>query len=74
MTTLRITVDNQKNARLLSKILRNMNFVKKIEQEQTIGKNQYAALKQLFNNLEKGELFSSIQNPIDWQRELRNEW
>jgi hypothetical protein len=51
-----------------------MNFVKKIEQEQTIGKNQYAALKQLFNNLEKGELFSSIQNPIDWQRELRNEW
>jgi hypothetical protein len=29
MTTLKITVINKKNARLLSNILKNMNFVKK---------------------------------------------
>ncbi len=74
MTTLKITVDTQKNARLLSKILRNMNFVKKIEHEQVIEKNQYTKLQLLFNNIEKGELFSAINNPVEWQRELRNEW
>jgi hypothetical protein len=74
MTTLKITVDNQKNARFLSKILKNMNFVKKIEHEQVIEKNQYTKLKLLFNKVEKGELFSLINNPVEWQQEIRNEW
>jgi len=31
MTTLKITVDNRKNAQLLTKLLKSMTFVKKIE-------------------------------------------
>jgi len=33
MTTLKITVDNRKNAQLLSKLLKSMAFVKKVEED-----------------------------------------
>jgi hypothetical protein len=74
MTTLRITVDNKKNARLLSKILKNMNFVKKIEEENSASDNQYEILNKLFNTLEPGRLFNQIDDPLKWQKEIRDEW
>jgi DNA-binding transcriptional regulator WhiA len=33
MTTLKITVDNRKNAHLLSKLLKSMSFVKRVEED-----------------------------------------
>ena len=49
MTTLKITIDNKKNARLLTRILRNMKFVKTIELENTTVKNQYIRLNEILN-------------------------
>ena len=74
MTTLKITVDNKKNARLLSRLLRNMSFVKKVEEENRIVRNQYSNLKKLFNSIESGQLFENINDPVQWQKEIRNEW
>ena len=74
MTTLKITVDNKKNARLLSKVLKNMNFVKKIEEENKASDNQYKTLNKLFNNIEHGKVFTEVDDPVKWQKEIRDEW
>jgi hypothetical protein len=74
MTTIRITVDNKKNARLLTRILRNMNFVKRIEEDNNVVQNQFVVLKKMFGNLEPNNLFQEINDPVKWQREIRDEW
>jgi len=74
MTTLRITIDNKKNARLLSKVLKNMKFVKKIEEENRETSNQYANLNRIFSNIEPNSTFHDIHDPVKWQKDIRDEW
>ena len=74
MATIKITVDNKKKARLLTNFLRNMNFVEKIEEESTVVGDQYEILKKMFNDLEPNQIFREIDDPLKWQKELRNEW
>ena len=74
MTTLKVTVDNKKNARLLTRFLRNMNFVKKIEEENSVVKNQYTNLEKIFNTIESNDLFSGVKDPAKWQKKIRDEW
>jgi hypothetical protein len=74
MTTLKITVDNQKNARLLTKVLKNMSFIKNIEEENNVAPNQYAILKDMLNAIETDIMFQAITDPVNWQREIRDEW
>jgi hypothetical protein len=74
MTTLKITVDNKKNARLLTKILQNMKFVKRIEEENINVINQYNKLKQILSNIESNSIFRDIHDPVKWQKEIRDEW
>ncbi len=74
MTTLKITVNNKKNARLLSNILKNMNFVKKIEEENKASDNQYQTLDKLFNNIKPGKVFNEIDDPVKWQKDIRHDW
>jgi hypothetical protein len=76
MTALKITVDNQQNALMLMKMLKSMSFVKKIEADLPTDKtdNQYDGLKKILNTIEPGSLFSDIKDPIEWQKQIRNEW
>lgn len=76
MTTLKITVDNRKNARLLTKMLKSMAFVKKIEEDLPISLNsdQFVSLKKLFNAIEPDSMFRDINNPVEWQKNIRDEW
>lgn len=74
MTTLRVTIDNKKNARLLTNVLKNMAFVKKIEEENTVSDKQYKTLNKLFDNIETGKVFSEIDDPVKWQKEIRHDW
>ena len=75
MTTLKITVNNRSNAQLLTKLLKSMTFVKKIEEEipnnQT---NQYIQLNKILNSIEPGNMFPAIDDPIEYQKNIRNEW
>jgi predicted AAA+ superfamily ATPase len=73
MTTLKVTVDNKKNARLLTRFLRNMNFVKKIEEENSVVKDQYTNLGKIFNSIESNDLFSGVKDPVKWQKKIRDE-
>lgn len=75
MTTLKITVNNRKNAQLLTKLLKSMAFVKKVEEDLPISQtaNQYESLKHFLNNIEPESVFRTINNPVEWQKELRDE-
>ena len=76
MTTLKITVDNRKNAQLLTKLLKSMVFVKKVEEDLPVSErnDQFSMLKKIFNVTEPNSLFSSVINPVKWQKEIRDEW
>jgi hypothetical protein len=76
MTTIKITVDSPKNARLLTKLLRTMAFVKSIEEETPKSQehSQYIMLKNIFNSIEPGHMFRKINNPVEWQKNIRDEW
>jgi len=76
MTTLKITVNNRKNAQLLTKMLKSMAFVKKIEEDLPVTQNtdQFVTLKNIFSAIEPDSMFRDIMNPVEWQKSIRDEW
>lgn len=76
MTTLKITIDNKKNAQLLKRLLNTMSFVINVEEVQSVSlvSNQFIILKKFFNAIEPDSLFTKINNPTEWQKNIRNEW
>ena len=76
MTTIRITVDNRKNAQLLTKLLKSMVFVKKVEEDLPITQatDQFVELKKKFNNIKPDNIFKNISDPVEWQKKVRDEW
>ena len=78
MTTLKITIDSDKNALLLRQMLESVKFVKKIEADKTSVKktsdhNQYIKLKAILDSVGGNMLFKNL-NPVEWQKKLRDEW
>ena len=78
MTTLKISVKNKRDANLLYRILAKLSFIEKIEkiendQPPAEGK-QYSLLKSILSKQANPELFKNIQDPVKWQKDLRNEW
>ncbi len=76
MTTLKITVNSKRNAQLLTRLLKSMAFVKRIEEDSPllIEDNQINNIKSFFNAIEPDSIFRSIKNPVEFQNNLRNEW
>ncbi|MCW0484975.1 hypothetical protein [Gaoshiqia sediminis] len=78
MATLKIKIDTKQNARLLKKFLQNIPFVKKIEDDlqasQPASLSQYDQLKEILDTIEPGSLYGEIIDPVNWQKDLRNEW
>ena len=76
MTTLIVTVDNKKNAQLLTKMLKSMVFVKNIEEDPIAGKqeDQFALLNGVLKTINPNRLFNSINDPVEWQKKIRDEW
>lgn len=77
MTTLKITIDSRKNAQLLTKLLKSMAFVKKVEEDTTPipqKTDQFSMLKKIFDSIAPNSIFRSIDSPEDWQKNIRDEW
>ncbi len=78
MKTIKISVDSNKDAILLIRLLNSLSFVSNVESvsgNQMIKKqNQFEKLNQLLDKLGNNNLFSEIANPVQWQKNLRNEW
>lgn len=76
MTTLRITVDNRKNAQLLTKMLKSMVFVKDVEEDLIVNQNenQFVMLNRVLKTIKPNSIFNTLDNPVIWQKEIRDEW
>jgi hypothetical protein len=80
MTILKITIEDEQ-AVLLKNLLKDVSYIKKIEEETTtpsspaINKqSQLARIKLLLEEAEGKNLFKDIEDPVEWQREIRKEW
>lgn len=76
MTTLRITVDNRKNEQLLTRMLKSIVFVKDVEEDITVNQpaDQFEMLSQVLKTIKPNSVLNSIDNPVIWQKKLRDEW
>lgn len=80
MTILKITVEDEQVA-LLRELLKQVSFVKNIEEDHsssTINPSNtdpsYNNVKKLLDEARGKNLFKNINDPSEWQRELRKEW
>jgi hypothetical protein len=77
MNTLKISVKSNKDAVLLTKLLKSLNFVINVEpvlENKVNKKNQYELLNDLIEKKANSKLFKEIIDPVRWQKKLRNEW
>jgi len=53
-----------------------MAFVKRIEDDTPMPQktDQFTKLKEIIDSIEPGSIFRSIEKPIDWQKNIRDEW
>jgi len=78
MNTIKISVKNKRDAVLLYKMLQKMSFIDKIEKsestEQKITQSQFLILRKILKDKANPELFHSVNDPVQWQKKLRDEW
>lgn len=80
MTTITIQIDNDQNAELLEKMLRELSFVDDIEVvrnntdllEEPTG--SYQKIKKAIDKIDGSKMFKDLEDPSKWQRDLRDEW
>lgn len=53
-----------------------MAFVNKVEEDLPVSRNanQFMSLKHFLNTIEPESVFRTINNPVEWQKKLRDEW
>ncbi|QKJ31269.1 hypothetical protein HQ865_16390 [Mucilaginibacter mali] len=78
MTKVSFTVDDERLGSV-ERILRELPFVHDIEvegNEQTLKEplSQYEKLKRIIDDSKGKDLFKDIEDPSEWQREIRKEW
>lgn len=80
MTTITIQVDNEQNAELLEKMLRELSFVADVEVNNNNSnlleepKGSYQKIKAVVDKIDPQSMFQEIKDPSAWQRNLRDEW
>ena len=79
MTTIKVKVDNQKHASMLTALLHELGFVKEIVTESGFeseekSSSQYENLKYILGKYSGKNLFKRIKDPVKWQKKLRDEW
>ncbi|TAL57916.1 MAG: hypothetical protein EPN85_12960 [Bacteroidetes bacterium] len=79
MTTIKVTVDNQKHASMLTDLLHELGFVKQIETDSDEKlsidpASQYLKLRYILQKYSYRGLFKGIKDPVKWQKKLRDEW
>jgi len=80
MTILKITIEDEQ-AVSLRYLLKDVSYVKKIEEESVVSENAVAdnkssleRIKQILEEAKGKDLFKDVKDPSEWQRELRKEW
>ncbi len=78
MNTIKISVKTNRDANLLLRLLKSLNFVTEVEQiqepENKRKENQFQKINSILHRYAKPDLFEEIKDPVRWQKSLRDEW
>ena len=76
MSTISVTVEQPNHALMLVEWLKNIRFVKEVhvETENSSPRGNAAAIKKALEEIKSKNLFSDIDDPVAYQRQLRDEW
>lgn len=73
MTTLSVTIDDTNKLQMLLDWLRSISFVKKVEVNESSTGNFDEVIKVL-EQIPEGGILKEITDPVEWQRQQRDEW
>ena len=73
MTTLYVTIDDTNKLQMLMDWLHSISFVKKVEVNDS-SEGNFDEVSRLLEQLPDGGIMKEISNPVEWQKEQRNEW
>ncbi|MCF8366754.1 MAG: hypothetical protein K9H16_13280 [Bacteroidales bacterium] len=76
MTTIKVSVKSDSDAQILINLLNTMKMELSIESdiEASEQKNQFQQLNAVLKKYASKDLFNKIDDPVAWQKELRDEW
>lgn len=73
MTTLNVTIDDTNKLQMLIEWLRSITFVKKVEVNESSTGNFEEVMKVL-EQIPEGGIMKEISDPVEWQKQQRDEW
>ena len=73
MTTLSVTIDDTNKLQMLLDWLRSISFVKKVEVNDSSTGNFDEVMKVL-EQIPEGGIMKDISDPVEWQKQQRDEW
>jgi len=73
MTTLSVTIDDSNKLQMLLDWLRSITFVKKVEVNESSTGNFDEVMKVL-EQIPEGGIMKEISDPVEWQKQQRDEW
>lgn len=73
MTTVCVTIDDTNKLQMLIEWLRSITFVKKVEVEE-YQKGNFEEVSKVLEQLPEGGILKEISDPVEWQKQLRDEW
>ncbi len=77
MNTIRISVKSDKEMQQLLQLIASLDIDIHVEQNEADNNsvnNQFDVLKKILDDASSPQLFSEINDPVKWQRNLRDEW
>ena len=73
MTTLSVTIDDTNKLQMLLDWLRSISFVKKVEVNESSTGN-FEEVSKVLEQLPEGGIMKEISDPVEWQKQQRDEW
>ena len=73
MTTLSVTIDDTNKLQMFLDWLRSISFVKKVEVNESSTGNFDEVMKVL-EQIPEGGIMKEISDPVEWQKQQRDEW
>jgi hypothetical protein len=73
MTTLSVTIDDTNKLQMLLDWLRSISFVKRVEVNESSTGNFDEVMKVL-EQIPEGGILKEISDPVEWQKQQRDEW
>ncbi len=76
MTTIKVSVKSDSDAQILINLLHSTKMELSIESdvEASEQKNQFQKLDAILKKYAANDLFNKIDDPVAWQKEIRDEW